>query len=140
MNVIQGQEEIYFSQDRFSIGFFKINFSSLLTKLAASKQEAKQTNGGQKNSDTFKLYINPSTAATVGSSSTSALQVKICFLKATFIKPNIDIQLSEIEQKISKLENLIGLNEQQPVILFFSICILFIIFNVYFRLNRNLYQ
>jgi len=42
--------------------------------LAASKQEAKQTNGGQNNSDTFKLYINP---ATVGNSSTSALQVKI---------------------------------------------------------------
>jgi hypothetical protein len=52
------------------------HFSSLLTKLAASKQEAKQTNGGQNNSDTFKLYINPATAATVGSSSSSALQVK----------------------------------------------------------------
>ncbi|CAF0878074.1 unnamed protein product [Rotaria sp. Silwood1] len=68
--------------------------SSLLTKLAASKQEAKQTNAGQKNSDTFKLYINP---ATVASSSTSTFQ------------------LSEIEQKISKLENLVGLNEQQPI-------------------------
>ncbi|UJR35281.1 hypothetical protein I4U23_028044 [Adineta vaga] len=71
--------------------------SSLLTKLAASKQEAKQTNGGQKTSDTFKLYINPATAATVGSSSTSALQ------------------LSDLEQKVSKLENLIGLNDQQSI-------------------------
>ncbi|CAF0785447.1 unnamed protein product [Rotaria sordida] len=68
--------------------------SSLLTKLAATKHEAKQTSAGQNNSDTFKLYINP---ATVGSSSTSAFQ------------------LSEIEQKISKLENLVGLNEQQPI-------------------------
>ena len=51
------------------------HFSSLLTKLAASKQEAKKVNGGQANSDTFKLYINP---ATVSNSSTSALQVKIC--------------------------------------------------------------
>jgi len=68
--------------------------SSLLTKLAASKQEAKQTNKGQNNSDTFKLYINP---ATVGNSSTSALQ------------------LSELEQKVSKLENLTGLNEQQSI-------------------------
>ena len=70
---------------------FWINFSSLLTKLAASKQEAKQTNGGQKNSDTFKLYINPATAATVGSSSTSALQVKISVFKGNFCKSNIDV-------------------------------------------------
>lgn len=50
-----------------------ISFSSLLTKLAASKQEAKQSQGGQSNSDTFKLYINP---ATVGNATTSALQVQ----------------------------------------------------------------
>lgn len=68
--------------------------SSLLTKLAASKQEAKQMNKGQNNSDTLKLYINP---ATIGSSSSSAFQ------------------LSELEQKVSKLENLIGLNEQHPI-------------------------
>jgi hypothetical protein len=54
--------------------FLTVIFSSLLTKLAASKQEAKQTSGGQNNSDTFKLYINP---ANVGNSSTSTLQVDI---------------------------------------------------------------
>ncbi len=51
----------------------RIDFSSLLTKLAASKQEAKKSGGGQNNSDTFKLYINP---ANVGNSTTSALQVR----------------------------------------------------------------
>lgn len=71
--------------------------SSLLTKLAASKQEAKKGSGGQNNSDTFKLYINPANSANVGNTSSSTLQ------------------LSEIEQKVAKLENLIGLNEQQSI-------------------------
>lgn len=50
------------------------NFSGLLARLAASKQEAKQTNAGQNNSDTFKLYINPATAA---NSSAAPFQVKL---------------------------------------------------------------
>jgi len=70
--------------------------SQFLTKLAASKQEAKKSNGSANNSDTFKLFINPVTAATVGNASSAALQ------------------LSEMEQKVAKLENLVGLNEQQP--------------------------
>lgn len=69
--------------------------SQLLTKLAASKQEAKKANGAATNAETFKLYINPMTAATVGNASSAALQ------------------LSEMEQKVAKLENLVGINEQQ---------------------------
>lgn len=68
--------------------------NTLLTKLTASKQEAKKSNGGQTNSETFKLYINP---ATVSNSTTS------------------NLQLSELEQKVSKLENLIGINEPQSI-------------------------
>lgn len=95
-------------------GSIDSSFSSLLTKLTASKQEAKQAGGGQNHSDTFKLYINPVAAASVGNSSTSALQVRSTLTKP-FAEDHSIVQLSEIEQKVAKLESLIGLNEQQPV-------------------------
>ena len=66
------------------------SFSSLLTKLTASKQEAKQANGGQNHSDTFKLYINPGAAVSVGNSSTSALQVRSSLTK-TFTEDRLAI-------------------------------------------------